>query len=70
MTGLRVEVIRAKCAGYANCLDVAPEIFDLDEHDIAVVSAGQYPIEQKDLLVDAAIRCPAKAIVVTEVEST
>ena len=67
MTQLRVEVIRADCAGYANCLDVAPDIFDLDEHDVAVTSQCLYSLDHRDVLEDAAHRCPAKAIVVTEV---
>ncbi|MFT7599168.1 MAG: ferredoxin [Acidimicrobiales bacterium] len=68
MTWLRVEVIRADCAGYANCLDVAPDVFDLDEHDIAVVAEQVYSADRRALLEDAAHRCPAKAIVVTELE--
>lgn len=66
MSGFRVEVIRDRCAGYANCLDAAPEIFDLDEHDIAVVVAEDVPADQGEALDMAVRRCPAKAIVVTE----
>ena len=68
MTAVRVQIVRSACAGYANCLDVAPDIFDLDEHDVAVVVASEFPSEQRQLLEDAAHRCPAKAIIVTDAD--
>ncbi|MDH3680910.1 MAG: ferredoxin [Acidimicrobiia bacterium] len=66
MTRLRVEVLRDRCAGYANCVDTAPDVFDLDEHDIAVVGAEDYPQDQRGVLERAVRRCPPKAIVVTD----
>jgi len=70
MTRIQVEVIRSACAGYANCLDAAPHIFDLDEHDIAVVAEAVYSEEHRATIEDAAHRCPAKAIVLTDEPST
>ena len=70
MTSIKVEVVRSACAGYANCLDVAPHIFDLDEHDIAVVAQAKYSEEHRATIQDAAHRCPAKAIVVTDEPAT
>jgi ferredoxin len=67
MARLGVEIIRELCAGYANCLDVAPDVFDLDEHDIAVVRNHDYSVDQRERLEHAARRCPAKAIVVNEI---
>ena len=37
--GFRVVVDRDACSGYANCLDAAPEIFDVDDHDLVTVIA-------------------------------
>jgi len=66
MTRLRVEVVRDRCAGYANCLEAAPDVFDLDEHDVAVVAEVDFPVEARAHLDNAARRCPAKAITVIE----
>lgn len=66
MTRLRVEVQRDRCAGYANCVELAPDIFELDEHDIAVVRAEDYPVDERERLARAVRRCPPDAIVVTE----
>ena len=67
MTRLKVEVIRDRCAGYANCLEVAPDIFEMDEDDIAVVRNESYPPDQREVLDQAVRRCPPKAIVVSEI---
>jgi ferredoxin len=48
------------CAAHGDCLDIAPEIFDLG--DVAVV-IGTGPDE---LLLAAARACPSVAIVVTD----
>lgn len=66
MTRLQVEVIRDRCAGYANCVELAPHIFDLDEQDVAVVSADSYPAAEREVLDRAVRRCPPDAIVVSE----
>ena len=60
-----LEVVRELCAGYANCLDVAPDLFDLDDDDIAIVLVADHDDDQRDLLERAVRRCPARAIVLT-----
>ena len=62
MSEIRVIIDRPKCAGYANCLEAAPEVFDLDAEDVAVTLAESYPESDRALLENAARRCPAKAI--------
>jgi ferredoxin len=57
-----VSVDRALCQGYANCLDAAPDAFDLDDHDIAIVTAPDFGTEQRAELERAEQRCPARAI--------
>ena len=66
MTSLRVVVDRDRCAGYGNCEDVAPDIFELDEHDVAVVTADEWPTDRADDLARAVRRCPPDAISVKE----
>ena len=59
---LRVVVERDRCRGYANCLDAAPDVFDLDDHDIAVTGADRYPAARRHELERAVDRCPARAL--------
>ena len=35
--GLRIEVDRELCFGFGDCVDTAPKVFALDEHNVAVV---------------------------------
>lgn len=63
MTGaLRVIVDRAKCRGYGNCLDAAPDAFDLDDDDIAVPLRASFPASDRAALERAVDRCPAHAL--------
>jgi ferredoxin len=50
------------CRGYANCLEVAPDVFDLGDDDIAFVLAPDYPEDRRAELERAAQRCPVRAI--------
>lgn len=67
MTRLRVEVIRDRCSGYANCVELAPHLFDLDEHDVAVVKVENVSTDEREILDRAVRRCPPDAIVVSEI---
>jgi ferredoxin len=59
---VRPEIDREVCAGYAECMKIAPEIFRLDDDDVSQV------IEPLDQTVDpgtielAASACPTQAI--------
>jgi ferredoxin len=59
---IRVEVDRGLCRGYANCLEAAPDVFDLGDDDIAFVVAQDYPDDRRPDLERAAQRCPVRAI--------
>jgi ferredoxin len=51
-----IEIDEAACAAHGDCVDLAPEVFDLD--DVArVVGTGP-----DDLLLAAAEACPSTAI--------
>jgi ferredoxin len=62
MAALRLVVDRPACKGYANCLDAAPGLIDLDEHDVAVPLAENYPEDDRAALERAVDRCPARAL--------
>jgi ferredoxin len=48
------------CAAHGDCVDVAPEVFALDETAVVI---GQGP---DDLIMEAAEMCPSIAIVVVD----
>lgn len=61
----RVEVDRALCQGYGNCVIAAPQIFDLDDAGQAVVVADSIgEDEERRMALAAASVCPVSAIVV------
>ncbi len=65
---LRLVVDRPACKGYANCLDAAPGLIDLDEHDVAVPLAETYPETDRAALERAVDRCPARALRLDELD--
>ena len=60
----RVEVIREKCIGAASCAAIAPNVFEMDEDDIARVISQEGDDDDTKLL--AAQSCPTAAIIVTD----
>jgi ferredoxin len=59
----RVEVDDSACAAHADCVDIAPEIFALE--DVAVVIGGG----RDDLALAAAEACPSTAIRLIEAQT-
>jgi ferredoxin len=61
---LQITVDREKCSGEAICVDIAPEVFQLDEEGIAEVinPAGA----DRDIIIEAAQSCPQGAVTVVE----
>jgi ferredoxin len=59
---VRVEVDRDRCEGNAVCLGVAPDIFDLDDEDYAVVKLDPVPVDQEELAEQAIAECPRAAL--------
>jgi ferredoxin len=60
---IAVNVDRALCIGSGDCVDTAPDVFQLDDEDKAVVvDADGAPTED---VVTAAGNCPVAAIFVT-----
>jgi ferredoxin len=60
---LTVMIDEAACAAHGDCVDVAPDVFILD--DVAKV-VGSGPDE---LLLSAAEACPSAAIVISDAET-
>ena len=61
---LSVTIDRSLCIGAAACIGIAPELFELDEENIAVLKVVPASADRKHY-VEAAESCPTGAIVVT-----
>jgi ferredoxin len=59
---IRVEVDRDVCIGSGDCVDTAPDVFELDEEDKARVIDPDGA--STDDVMDAAMNCPVTAIFV------
>jgi ferredoxin len=59
---MRVEVDRDRCEGNAVCVRLAPDVFELDDDDYAMVTADPVPVEQEALAEQAIAECPRAAL--------
>ena len=59
---MKVTVDPDRCQGHAQCWDICPEVFALDEEGHAVVAAGQVPAGFEAKASRAAANCPERAI--------
>ncbi len=59
---MQVQVDRDRCEGNAVCLGIAPDIFDLDDNDYAVVKTDPIPRDQEDLAEQSIAECPRAAL--------
>lgn len=59
---MRVVVDRDRCEGNAICVGIAPELFELDEDEYAVVTADPVPADQEALAEQAIAECPRAAL--------
>jgi ferredoxin len=60
---MRVEVDHDRCEGNAVCVGIAPDLFDLDDEDYAVVKADPVPEGQEDLAEQSIAECPRAALI-------
>ena len=60
--GLRLSIDRSLCVGFGDCIDVAPEAFQLDEENI-VIFVDPARVDRERLL-RACDACPVDAITV------
>lgn len=52
----------AKCNGYANCMAVSSELFDLDEAGLVKILIESPTDDQREVAEEAVRACPAQAI--------
>lgn len=58
----KIEVDREGCIGAATCVVLAPDAFELDKDNIAIVKEGALSVDDNNLLI-AAQSCPTQAII-------
>lgn len=59
---MRVVVDRDRCEGNAFCMNIAPQVFRLDDDEYAVVMTDPVPVEQETLVERAIAECPRAAL--------
>ncbi|WP_407688307.1 ferredoxin [Mycobacterium sp. HUMS_1102779] len=59
---MRFVVNRERCEGNAVCVKTAPEVFELDDDEYAVVTTDPVPAEQETLVEQAVAGCPRAAL--------
>lgn len=59
---MRVLVDRDRCEGNAFCVNIAPQVFELDDDEYAVVLTDPVPAGQEALAEQAVAACPRAAL--------
>ncbi len=59
---MRVIVDRDRCEGNAICVGIAPDLFQLDEDEYAVVTADPIPADKEEAALQAIADCPRAAL--------
>ena len=60
---MRVEVDRDRCEGNAVCVGIAPDFFDLDDEDYAVVKLDPVPADEDAVAEQSIAECPRAALI-------
>jgi ferredoxin len=62
----RIEVDRDACISVASCVDIAPEVFELDDEGKAVIKNAKG--NSDDVILESAQSCPVNAIILYDEE--
>ena len=65
VAGLTVKIDRLICVGFETCMDVAPELFRMDDEGIATFTPEPDGVETETVL-EACRECPVDALVVLD----
>ena len=63
---MKVTVDRGVCASALACVDICPDVFEVDTDSKAVVKVDPVPTECEAACREAADQCPVGAIEITE----
>jgi ferredoxin len=54
------------CQGYANCINVAPDVFDLNDDDQVLLLKASFDASDKPRIEDAVHGCPVSALAIAD----
>ncbi|MEE3136851.1 MAG: ferredoxin [Gemmatimonadota bacterium] len=63
--GLMVKIDRLICVGFESCVEVAPDLFQMDEEGIAIFTSDTNEVD-KETVLEACKECPVDALVVLD----
>lgn len=63
---MKAKVDRDTCIGCALCTSICPEVFEMDDENIAIVIADPVPADVEEEAKDAEDQCPVDAISIEE----
>jgi ferredoxin len=62
---MKVKVDEKTCVGCGECVDMCPEVFEMDD-DVAAIKIEDVPADIQDSCREAAEACPVEAIIVED----
>ena len=65
VAGLMVKIDRLICVGFETCVEVAPDLFQMDEEGIAIFTSDTNEVN-KETVLEACKECPVDALVVLD----
>ena len=65
VAGLVVKIDKLICVGFESCVEVAPDLFQMDEEGIAIFTSDTNEVD-KETVLDACKECPVDALVVLD----
>lgn len=65
VAGLMVKIDRLICVGFESCVEVAPDLFQMDEEGIAIFTSDTNEVD-KEIVLEACKECPVDALVVLD----
>jgi|TARA_B110000263_G_C15246959_1_gene482184 ferredoxin len=60
-----VKIDRLICVGFETCVEVAPDLFQMDEEGIAIFTSDTNDVD-KEMVLEACKECPVDALVVLD----
>ena len=65
VAGLVGKIDRLICVGFETCVEVAPDLFQMDEEGIAIFTSDTNEVD-KETVLEACKECPVDALVVLD----
>lgn len=62
---LTVRIDRTLCVGFGDCIDVAPDLFELDDEGVVTFRADAADLE-RERVIEACAACPVDALTVLD----